>query len=362
MLNFEISKKTIRSYLEDKLNKKIEIIEYKKLGTGWHGAGYKIIYKIGNKKNTIILRTIRPEGFSHDYLSDRAATFLLQHNLAKKIPAHALSLDVCGLANKKIVPIGDCKEFFQLVEVIEGKPYFEDLEKIKKQNKLEKEDKNKALLLSNYLVNLHKKKFNDKNNKDKKIMAKSIYKRHLRDCIGHGEMLMGVIDTYPDKVKFINKKEIVEIVSKAFSFKENIKQNYNRLCTIHGDFHPGNIIFQKNKFRLLDASRELFGEPADDLTCLALNYIWYAIMQKGNFSGPFKELFDIFWSNYLEKTKDYEINKIAPLFFTFRGFVVAHPIFYKDQSNKVRKKIMKFIKNILSKKEFNYKDINSYLK
>ena len=95
---------------------------------------------------------------------------------------------------------------------------------------------------------------------------------------------------------------------------------------------------------------------------MAINYIWLALRHKNNFSGPFKELFEIFWRNYLKKTRDNEINKIVPIFFAFRGLVVAHPLFYKNQTNKTRKQIFNFINNILDGKVFNYKKINSYIK
>jgi thiamine kinase-like enzyme len=234
----------------------------------------------------------------------------------------------------------------------------EDLQKIKKENNLIQFDKKKALMLSNYLVALHKNKF-----KGKKEITSSIYKRHLRDCMGHGEMLLGVIDTYPRKIKFTRETKIISIIKKFVELREKLKGKHYRLCRIHGDFHPGNILFQNKKsFVVLDASRELYGDPADDLTTMAINYIWFALMHKDNFFGPFKKLFEIFWKNYIRKTGDIEINKIAPLFFAFRGVVVAHPIFYKNQTDETRKKIFNFINKVLDEEKFDYKKINSYIK
>jgi aminoglycoside phosphotransferase family enzyme len=132
---------------------------------------------------------------------------------------------------------------------------------------------------------------------------------------------------------------------------------------MHGDFHPGNIIFKENGgFQVLDASRELWGDPADDITTLAINYIWYSLMQRGDFSGPFAELFNIFWNNYLKKTKDDGVSEIVGLFFAFRGVVVAHSIFYKEQSNSVRRKIFNFVKGVLRDKQFHPRKINTYIR
>ena len=117
-----------------------------------------------------------------------------------------------------------------------------------------------------------------------------------------------------------------------------------------------------NDFIVVDASREIYGDPADDITAMASNYIWFALMHKNKFSGPFKELFKIFWNNYIDKTKDNDISKIAPLFFAFRGLVVAHPLFYKVQTDKTRRKIFNFINNVLEEGAFNRKKIDSYIK
>lgn len=362
-IEVKISKKIMNAYLEKKFKQKVKILEYKRLGTGWHGTGYLIRFEVKGKEKAVVLRTLRPEGFSHDYFSDRASSFILQHELSKNVKNHLKSIDVGGYTAKgELVSVGECKEFFQVVELVKGKEYVKDLLEIMKKKGVTKEDKDKALMLSNYLVELHKEKYNPAVSKsEKKVLASSIYRRHLRDCIGHGEMLIGVIDTYPDKLTWTNRKEFAWIIGKAAELREELKDDYKRLCRIHGDFHPANIVFN-NKLIVLDASRELFGDPVDDVISLGLNYIWYAIQHKGNFSGPFKELFDIFWNNYMKKTRDYKIRKIAPIFIAFRYTVMAHPIFFKAQSNSVRRKLFNIINNTLKLKEFNPEDINRYIK
>lgn len=352
---------SVKNYLKQKFGE-IRILEYKRLGTGWHGTGYKVKFKLKEKEETIVIRTKRPEGFSHDYAADRAASFLIQHNLASKLPKHNKSFDVVGVSKKELVSIGDCNEFFHVVEFAEGKPYMGELIGIKKKNLITDLELEKVELLSEYLAEVHKTKFIDKiKSKHKIAFAKSIYRRHLRDCIGHGEMLLGVLDTYPKKLSWMTKKELVRIINMANELREYSKDNYQRLSLIHGDFHPGNILFKGKYFKVLDASRELWGEPADDLTALGINYIWFSIMQNGDFSGNFKDLFEAFWDSYIKKTRDPKINKIAPLFFAFRGVVVSHPLFYKNQSNNCRRKIFNFVVNLLEERKFDIRKINSYL-
>lgn len=353
-----VPEKSMRRYLAEKEAASVRIIKYKRLGSGWHGAGYEVAYRVKGRLKNVILRVQRPLGFSHEYAADRARVFLLQHDLSRRVPRHVRSLDVGGLAKEKLVSIGDCKEFFQIVEKVSGQEYMKDLKMIAKRGALTSADRRKALILSNYLVSLHKEKF-----KGAKELSRSIHRRHTRDAVGHGEMLMGVLDTYPDRVSWLPKKATMDLVGLAVKFRERIKDRHNRLRRMHGDFHPGNIIFKNDKdFVVLDASRELWGEPADDLTTLAINYIWFAVRRKGKFAGPFAELFHIFFDNYLKKTRDRGILGIVGLFFAFRGVVVIHPTFYPEQSVLVRKKMLNFIKNVLKAERFDPRRINRYLK
>ncbi|MFC1559841.1 hypothetical protein ACFLZ2_02950 [Candidatus Margulisiibacteriota bacterium] len=357
MTEIKVPKEIMQKYLEEREGSDLSIVSYERLGSGWHGTGYRIKYDINGEIKDVILRTLRPVGFSHEYPSDRAKVFILQHEISNSIPKHIKSIDVGGYAeNGELISLGKAKEFFQIVEVAEGATYVNDFTRILMSGKLEEGDRKKAELLSNYLVKLHAKKF-----EGLKEMAESIKRRHSRDAIGHGEMMMGVIDTYPKK-SGLNAKELTELVCKAVKFREKIKDTPFVPCRMHGDFHPANIIFHGLDFQVLDASREAFGDPADDVTTMAINYLWFAVQESGKFAGPFKELFDIYWKNYFAKTKDKLIVKTAAVYFAFRAVVVIHPVFFKDQSEQVRKKMIKFTRNVLSDANFSPSKINQYLR
>jgi adenylylsulfate kinase-like enzyme len=52
-----------------------------------------------------------------------------------------------------------------------------------------------------------------------------------------------------------------------------------RLARMHGDFHPFNIVFDGAQPTMLDASRGVCGDPADDLTALAVNFLLFALSE-----------------------------------------------------------------------------------
>lgn len=283
---------------------------------------------------------------------------MLQHELAHMVPDHIDSFDVSGYTKKnELVSLGDVKEFFQIVEVARGISYSQDFQRIMESGRLTDGDIKRAMALSDYLVKLHSRKF-----KGSSEELRSIRRRHTRDALGHGEMMIGVIDTYPDRISFITKENLTNLICSAAKFRENIKDIPVIPCRMHGDFHPGNILFDGSKLTLLDASREVYGDPADDVTTMAINYIWFAVMQSGSFDGPFAKLFTAFWNNYFKKTSDRNIARTAGIFFAFRGVVVAHPVFYSMQSDGVRRKMIRFVKNVLNDRAFDPKNINKYLK
>lgn len=78
-VQIKIPKEVVQKYLNEKEGGPVEILEYEKLGSGWHGTGYKIKFKRSSKGGNIkevVIRTLMPVDFSHDYISDRAKVFL----------------------------------------------------------------------------------------------------------------------------------------------------------------------------------------------------------------------------------------------------------------------------------------------
>ncbi|MFN3527691.1 MAG: phosphotransferase, partial [Candidatus Altarchaeaceae archaeon] len=298
-----------------------------------------------------------PKNFGHDFLGDRAQVLILAHNVYNKLKNHVKSIDVIA-DNDGLISIGNAKEFYLLMEEAKGKDYFNDLNKILEKG-ADENDKNKIKILARYLAEIHKEKFNVNSEIDLE-RRKILYRRRIRDLIGHGECIMGIIDTYPES-NFLGIN-LTEIAEKSVKFWGKIKDFDHRLCVVHGDFHPGNIWFQDNEnFILLDRSRGEYGDPADDVSCFASNLIHYSIRKYGKLQNEFEDLLKTFFDEYLKLTKDEEIFKVIQPFFTFRAIVIANPLFYKDKDD-VKIKLLKFARNVLEYDEFYIEKINEMLK
>jgi hypothetical protein len=320
-----------------------------------YGKPYLIECNVNGKKKRVVLETLRVEGgFGHDHFSDRAQILIWQHSVFNKLPRHVRSVDVGAFTvNGNLKSTGDCREFFIVTELVEGQLYHVDLDRIKEQKRLTRLDLERCRALSDYLVAIHGVK------KD----SPELYVRRIRDLVGHGECIFGLTDSYPAKLPYISKRDFMEIEKKCVEWRWKLKNKTHRLSQVHGDYHPWNIMFRRGlDFTVLDRSRGEWGESADDVSALSINYLFYSLQTYGKLAGPFERLFKLFWKNYLDKTGDEEILSVIQPFYAWRGLVVASPLWYPNLALDVREKLFFFIKNILETEKLELKRINSYFK
>lgn len=354
----EIKETSIRRYLKQKYKAPVSNLKITKLGSGILGTGYSLEFKIKKQNKKIILKSLFTENLGKDHFSDRAQSLLLAHDSYNFMEKHVKSHDVLALKEKgELLSLDKSKEFFILMEEAKGQDLFTDLQQIKQTKEISKETKQKIIQLSNYLVKLHAQK----------APSKILYRRKIRDTIGCGESLIGVLDMYPDSEFENSKQQWEQIVKTSIGFWIKSRNLEHRTCEVHGDFHPGNLWFENQKLTILDRARGRFGEPADDIAAFTINFLFFAILTEGSFQGPYKELFDLFWNNYFKQTKDREMRKILAPYFAFRVAVVCNPIFYNDEffsseekAKAVRARMRKFAINILQDFEFNPAKINDY--
>jgi hypothetical protein len=361
----QLSENIVRKYLSAFYKQNVEVCEIWRLGEekskavkdlkGFgYGVPYVIKFRVNGEEQSVVLETMRPEGFGHDHFTDRAQILLWQHSSFGKLPRHVRSIDVGAFTKdgKSMKSAGDCGEFFIVTELVEGRLYHFDLDQIKETGNLNRLDEQRCLALSDYLAEIHKAKQE----------APWLYVRRARELVGHGECIMGLLDSYPPNLNFMEESDLIEIERDCVVWRWRLKRKTHRLRQVHGDFHPWNIMFREGAdFTVLDRSRGEWGEPADDITAMTINYIFYSLQKCGKLSGAFEHLFRMFWENYLKKTGDLEILEVVQPFYAWRGLVVASPVWYPSLSKEVRLKLFNFTRNVLHCEEFDFCCVNDYL-
>ena len=319
-----------------------------------YGVPYVIEFSVDGEAKRVVLETMRSEGFGHDYFSDRAGSVLWQHSVFNKLPRHVRSVDIGAFTpdGKGLKSLGDCGEFFIVTEFVDGRLHHFDLDRIKETGRLNELDEKRCLILSDYLVEIHKVKRE----------APWLYVRRARELVGHGECIMGLLDSYPSGLDFVGESDLIDVERSCVVWRWRVKRKAHRLSQVHGDFHPWNVLFREGvDFTVLDRSRGEWGEPADDVTAMTINYIFYSLQKYGELAGVFERLFKLFWENYLRKTGDREILEVVQPFYAWRGLVVASPIWYPNLSRDVRVKLFNFIRNVLQCEKFDLEGVNSYV-
>jgi hypothetical protein len=294
-----------------------------------------------------------PDGFGHERPSDRARNLLLDRATFNELPHHARSLDVGAFTEEgELLSLGRAEEFFHLTGYVPGRPYALDLQRIAQSTRLSNGDEQRASALADYLAGIHAAK------KPRPVL----YRRRIRDLLGNGEGIMGMMDGYPPDFAPAPPARLEKIEKRCVAWRWRIKGASHRLSQVHGDFHPWNVLFQNgDSFALLDRSRGEWGEPADDVSAMSINYILFSLRQHGALNGPFRQLYDLFWERYLERTGDEEALTVIQPFYAWRALVVAHPVWYPNLDRSVREALFRFIEHVLNTDQFDPQRVNDYL-
>jgi hypothetical protein len=314
-----------------------------------YGVPLRLDYELDGEPRRAVLESVRAGPFGHEHRADRAQLVLWAHDAFNRLPGHVASLDVGAVrAGGKLEPLGDAEEFFMLAEFVDGREYADDLLGLRSGLPLKDLDLERCDALCDYLVAIHRVRGPDP----------GLYVRRIRDLLGHGECLFGVADSYPERYAAV----LQEIEHRALAWRWKLKGRGERLRQVHGDFHPWNILFREGAdFSVLDRSRGEWGEPADDVTCLSLNYLFFSLQRAGRLEGDFEALWLRFWRRYLEGSGDPGLLEAAAPFIAWRALVMASPVWYPALEERLRQRLFDFILNVLSAERFEPERANHYL-
>jgi hypothetical protein len=356
-----VKAENVKCYLERLLSKPVAAVSLTLLGESdptssakqyGYGIPLRVDFLVDGQPQRAVLHTMTPGPFGHEHMADRAQVLLWESQAFNRLPRHVQSLDVGGFqSDGDLISLGKIDELFLMTEYVEGQGYFADLARLAEGGELTELDLARADALCDYLVRIHSVRGSDP----------GLYVRRIRELVGHGECIMGVTDSYPCEPSSLPTQLLQHIEHQCVTWRWKLKTLTHRLRQVHGDFHPWNILFGPGiDFRVLDRSRGEYGEPADDVACSTLNYLFSSLQSRGRLEGSLETLFWRFWDRYLEKSGDTEMLRVVGPFFAFRGLVMASPVWYPGLSESVRQKLFAFITAVLEADSFDPGQMDRY--
>jgi hypothetical protein len=308
---------------------------------------------VADRRLRNVFHRIRRNAFGRERDDDRVAAVWLDYHTFNRLPHHVPALDmVIHTAEGTVHSIASAEELLLVTGYRSGRLYADDLARIRDEGILHPLDTRRVEMLAAYLAEIHQVKHDEP----------TLWRRRLRDLVGHGEGIMGLTDSYPQDLPYVSAAGLRAIEELANRWRWRLKPRSHRLSQVHGDFHPFNLLFEGDlELHVLDRSRGEWGEPADDVSCLAINYLFFSLQRAGRLEGPFRTLHDLFWERYLDLRPDDELVAAVQPWFAWRALVVASPVWYPTIAEDVRRKLLTFAHRVLSAARYDYRRVNEYL-
>lgn len=359
----EINPERLEEYLKEAFGIETKLVDYGEIGSldkqGMKSFGYGkpllVVYEIKGQKNEAVLSVMKGDNFGHQFYWDRASVLLFQYETSARMKRHVKPVGL-GYINRtgRMVPMNSPEEFFIMNEKLEGYDYFHDLDRIMKSGITDK-DLETAKDMAGWLAEVHSEKKDDPH----------LYKRRIRELLGSSECIMGIVDeAFPDDWDFFSCSDFKRLEKRLIDWRWKLMKYYShRLCAVHGDFHPWNVLIGgKNGFSVLDRSRGEWGEAAGDVCTMAVNYLLFGLYGGSDLSPDFKKIYLAFMEEYFCRTGDMEALEVMAPFIVFRGLVIASPVWYPDHPDEVRKALLNLVVNVLEDEVFDYAGIEKYMR
>lgn len=318
-----------------------------------YGEPTRVRFRVGGEERSAVFRTMGPNWFGHDRRSDRACLALLAADTYGEPPRHVRALDVGALdAGGELVSLRDAGEFYLVTEYVDGALYAGDLRRVESRGAAEPLDVERARALAHYLVELHAAPV---------LGPPELYHRAVRDLLGSGEGIFGIVDSYPDGGP-VSVQRLAGLERRALEWRHRLRGRASRLRRTHGDFHPYNVLFREGTdFTLLDASRGGMGDPADDVAAMVINYVFGGAIHPSAWPNGLRPLWNELWRTYLTESGDAELCSVVAPFLAWRALVVASPVWYPTVPARCRDAILSLAEAALDAPSFDWTSADRFV-
>ncbi|GAB4217025.1 MAG: hypothetical protein OHK0013_44180 [Sandaracinaceae bacterium] len=312
-----------------------------------YGQPIRIGLEVSGERHDLVLHTAKPDDFGHDRRSDRVGEMLLAWDTFASIPRHVEAIDV-GLLGPggELLSLAGAGEAYLLSRWAEGTPYAVDLRRIARSGEVTDEDLRRVDALARLLAEIHAAPGSHA----------GAYVRAWRDLVGSGEGIAGIADGYGGvgmDVVGAPAGRVAAIEARCLEARHRHRGRVERLRRTHGDFHPFNILFDGvGAPVLLDASRGAEGDPADDVACLAINFLFFGLEHRDRWVTGLGRLWHRFFEAYAAQREDAGLFEVIGAFFAWRGLVVTSPAWYPHMTGTDRDRILSFVERVLAAERF----------
>ncbi len=351
----------IEAYLKKQFGQDAELLDAGEIGTldkssikrFGYGKPLLVRWRAGGQEAEGVLSVMKGDKYGHQFYWDRAAILMFQFETSDRLEGHVKPLGLGYVDDKgDLVPLRGPREFFILNEKLSGWDYADDLKRIMKGD-FREADVEQARELARWLARIHTLKHDDPD----------LYYRRVRNLLGSSECIMGLVDeAFPHPWAAWSDESFIDLEKRLIDWRWRLKKYAHRLAAVHGDFHPWNILVDgQGGFRVLDRSRGEWGEPAGDVCTMAANYLLFGLLERGRLAGPFRELYDAFFAEYLERTGDEQCLEVMAPFLVFRLLVISSPEWYPGHSDQVRNSLLRLMANVLEDRAFDWRNVDGYM-
>ncbi|HET7503506.1 MAG TPA: phosphotransferase [Kofleriaceae bacterium] len=303
-----------------------------------YGLPMRIVVSAGGVERELVWRVASANPYGHDRRADRAAAMVQAFDDFARMPQHVEALDLGVIGQQgDLVSTRDAAEHYLITTYAPGTIYAQDLRRIAAERVATPSDVDKVDVLARYLAALHTPVGE----------PGTRYRRAIRDLLGSGEGIFGIIDGYPEGTPGAPRERLREIEERCATWRWRLRDRDARLTRTHGDFHPFNIVFDGTTPTFLDASRGGCGDPADDVTALAINFLLFALDAQRSWGHGLGVLWRHLWHRYLAERPDDQLLEVCPPFLMWRALVVANPTFYPRMTEQARDRLLGFATEVL---------------